>query len=75
MLEKAFNQFLTFNLVVNGGAKDAMVKWNPSIEHKTEFGPADDRKAYPDPAYLEHVANQLSRLGISTEDNTTDEDF
>ncbi len=78
LLEKAFNQHLTFNLVVNRGAKDAMVVWNPAIGHKTEFGPnldnPGDPKSYPDPAYLEDVARQLARLGITTEDNSLDED-
>lgn len=31
LLEKAFNQHLTFNLVVQKGSRDAMVQWNPAI--------------------------------------------
>ena len=56
-----------------------MVTWNNSIGHKTEFGPAGSdqtgsgsKHSYPDPAYLEDVARQLSRLGITTE--ITDEE-
>jgi hypothetical protein len=74
LLEKAFNQHLTFTLVTNRGARDAMVQWNPAIGHKTEFGPAEDRNSYPDPGYLEDVARQLARLGISTETNDEDDE-
>ena len=74
LLEKAFNQHLTFNLVTQTGSKDAMVTWNPAIGHKTDFGPSEASKdSYPDPAYLEDVARQLGRLGISTE-NVEEED-
>ena len=34
LLEKAFNQHLTFNLVVQKGSRDAMVQWNPAIGKK-----------------------------------------
>ena len=74
LLEKAFNQHLTFTLLTNKGSRDAMVAWNPAIGHKTEFGPGEDRNSYPDPAYLEDVARQLARLGISTENNDDEED-
>jgi len=77
LLEKAFNQHLTFNLVVQKGSRDAMVQWNPAIGHKTEFGPTsneNDKNAYPDPAFLEDVARQLSRLGITTEKNVEADD-
>lgn len=72
LLEKAFNQHLTFTLVTNAGSRDAMVTWNPNIGHKTEFG-GSEKNSYPDPAYLEDVARQLARLGISTE-NIDDEE-
>ena len=75
LLEKAFNQHLTFSLVTQKGSRDAMVHWNPAIGHKTEFGPAEnDKNAYPDPAFLEDVARQLSRLGITTEKNIEDDE-
>ena len=76
LLEKSFNQHLTFTLVTNKGSRDAMVVWNTAIGHKTEFGPSagDDRNSYPDPAYIEDVARQLARLGITTESNTDDDD-
>ena len=84
LLEKAFNQQLTFTLTTQRGSNDAMVTWNNSIGHKTEFGPVitgssscsdhqtGSKHSYPDPAYLEDVARQLSRLGITTE--ITDEE-
>ena len=75
LLEKAFNQHLTFTLVTQKGSRDAMVQWNPAIGHKTEFGLAEnDKNAYPDPAFLEDVARQLSRLGITTEKNGIEDD-
>ena len=78
LLEKAFNQQLTFTLVTQRGSNDAMVIWNTSIGHKTEFGPGSNptgggKHSYPDPAYLEDLARQLARLGI-TKDNTQDEE-
>ena len=43
--------------------------------HKTEFGPSEnERNSYPDPAFLEDVARQLARLGISTENTDDDEE-
>lgn len=75
LLEKAFNQHLTFTLVTNKGSRDAMVAWNTAIGHKTEFGPSEnERNSYPDPAFLEDVARQLARLGISTEIMEDDEE-
>ena len=75
LLEKAFNQHLTFTLVTNKGSRDAMVAWNTAIGHKTEFGPSEnERYSYPDPAFLEDVARQLARLGISTEIMEDDEE-
>lgn len=79
LLEKAFNQHLTFTLVTtNAGSRDAMVTWNPNIGHKTEFGQVSggvsEKNSYPDPAYLEDVARQLARLGISTENNDEEEE-
>ena len=47
------------------------------LGHKTEFGPStneNDKNAYPDPAFLEDVARQLSRLGITTEKNVEADD-
>ena len=74
LLEKAFNQHLTFSLVTQKGSRDAMVQWNPAIGHKTEFGPLEAKNAYPDPAFLEDLARQLSRLGITTEKNIEDDE-
>lgn len=73
LLENAFNQHLTFTLVMVG--QDAIVQWNPAIGHKTEFGPheGNDPRAYPDPAYLEDVARQLARLGITADPEEEDE--
>lgn len=73
LLEKAFNQQLTFNLVANQNTKDAIVAWNPLIDHKTEFE-SNDKNGFPDPGYLECVMRQLSRLGISTEGTEEDEE-
>lgn len=72
LLEKAFNQHLTFTLTTQPGSQDAMVNWNPVILHKTDFGPCEGKTGYPDPAYLEDVARQLARLGVTTE-NVEDE--
>jgi hypothetical protein len=44
-----------------------VVVWNESIAHKTEFGPASDARAYPDPNYLDNVLAQLSQFGLSDE--------
>ena len=66
----------TLHILTQKGSNDAMVTWNNSIGHKTEFGPISSetgsKHSYPDPAYLEDVARQLSRLGITTE--ITDEE-
>ena len=74
LLEKAFNQQLTYTLTTQWGSNDAMVTWNPAIGHKTEFGPGEGKLSYPDPAYLEDVARQLARLGINSEDLGDDDD-
>ena len=76
LLEKAFNQHLTFTLTANKGSKDAILTWNPALGHKTEFGPGSehDRASDPDPGFLDDLSRQLSRLGISTETASEDEE-
>ena len=55
-----------------------MVSWNPSLEHKTEFGPVAAAEGnsgsgsgggYPDADYLDRVFAQLAHLGVISDEH------
>ena len=52
-----------------------MVSWNPSLEHKTEFGPvaaaegSSGSSGYPDADYLDRVFAQLAHLGVISDEH------
>ena len=51
-----------------------MVSWNPSLEHKTEFGPVaaaegSSGSGYPDADYLDRVFAQLAHLGVISDEH------
>ena len=55
-----------------------MVSWNPSLEHKTEFGPVaaaegnsggGSGSGYPDADYLDRVFAQLAHLGVISDEH------
>ena len=52
-----------------------MVSWNPSLEHKTEFGgpmTTDDgasANGYPDADYLDRLFAQLAHLGVISDEH------
>ena len=53
-----------------------MVSWNPSLEHKTEFGPvaaaegsSGGGSGYPDADYLDRVFAQLAHLGVISDEH------
>ena len=59
----------------NTGQPD-MVSWNPSLEHKTEFGPVaaegnsgSGGSGYPDADYLDRVFAQLAHLGVISDEH------
>ena len=55
----------------NTGQPD-MVSWNPSLEHKTEFGPVAEgstSNGYPDADYLDRIFAQLAHLGVISDEH------
>ena len=50
-----------------------MISWNPSLEHKTEFGPTTDNgtnaNGYPDADYLDRLFAQLAHLGVISDEH------
>ena len=52
----------------NTGQPD-MISWNPSLEHKTEFGPTEAANGYPDADYLDRIFAQLAHLGVISDEH------